>query len=132
MGYKEISHTADWAISVWGEDIESLFIDAALGMYSLMGIQTNPSDVKKTKVILNGDDPESLLVSFLSELLYIIENNDSLFDKINLNINGKTLIAQLNGHGILSIQKVIKAVTYHNLEIINSNGLVQTEIVFDV
>lgn len=132
MGYKEVSHTADWAILVWGEDIESLFIDAARGMYSLMGIHADTSIKKTNSLTIRGDDRESLLVEFLSELLFIVENEKSMFDEIKLVVEGKVLTAQLAGHDILSIQKLIKAVTFHKLEIRRPDDLLQAEIVFDV
>ena len=132
MGFKEIRHTADWALLVWGKDIESLFINSAQGMYSLMGTQPNRSYKENKSITIQGDDHESLLVAFLSELLFIAEFEKVLYEEINLVAEERVLNAQLAGYGILSIQKQIKAVTFHNLEIIKSDGLFQTEIVFDV
>ena len=132
MGYKEVSHTADWAILVWGKDIESFFFDAAQGMYSLMGIHADSSVKKNNSLTIQGDDLESLLVDFLSELLFIVENERSMYDEIKLVVEGNILKAQLTGHGILSFQKLIKAVTFHKLEISKPDDLFQAEIVFDV
>ena len=132
MSFKEIKHTADWSLKVWGIDIHSLFKDAANGMYSLMGIHPNQNNRKRSSFTLQEDDLESQLVAFLSELLYLVESENVVFDKINLTFNDKGLTAKLEGCEILSIEKVIKAVTFHNMAIKKDQGQYIVEIVFDV
>jgi SHS2 domain-containing protein len=132
MSFKEIKHTADWSLQVWGKDLLSLFKDAATGMYSLMGIHPNQSNRKKTSFTLQEDDIESLLVAYLSELLYLLESKNVVFDEINLVISSNELTAQLEGCEIQSIEKIIKAVTFHNMAIKMIQDQYMVEIVFDV
>jgi RNA-splicing ligase RtcB len=35
--YRELEHTADWALQVWSPTLEGLFTEAAKGMYTLSG-----------------------------------------------------------------------------------------------
>ena len=132
MSFKEIKHTADLSLQIWGKDILSLFKDAANGMYSLMGIHPNQNNQKRTSFTLQEDDLESLLVAFLSELLYLMESENVVFDKINLEINNNESTAQLEGCEILSIEKIIKAVTFHNMAIKKIQNQYMVDIVFDV
>ena len=72
-GYKELAHTADWALKVWAPDLGGLFIQAAQGMYALMGLTLDEMPCDEYIFEVNGHDAEGLLVSFLEELLYQAE-----------------------------------------------------------
>ena len=83
-GYLEISHTADWALKVWALDLPGLFEQAAHGMYALLQIQLQPGGHYSCPVDLDAEDAEGLLVSFLSELLYLTDQEGLGFDDFNL------------------------------------------------
>jgi SHS2 domain-containing protein len=132
FGFEEIEHTADWALHVWAPDQSILFSQSAVGMYWLMqtSLQAEP---RVTRAIdLEGGDHESLLVSFLSELLYIGEMEGLGFDRLDVKITGPRLHAQVEGAPIAEIKKEIKAVTYHNLAILSTSRGYEVTIVFDV
>ena len=131
-GYKERPHTADLSLDVWAQDVPTLFTEAAKGMYALMGgrIATSPREIRH--LVLSDPDKESLLVSFLSELIYLNEIEQLGFSQFEISIENQTLEGILVG-GYWSDQvKSIKAVTYHNLVITNNNGIFEVTIVFDV
>lgn len=131
-GYREVEHTADWQIEVWAPDLPLLFKQAALGMYALSDTRLRPEARLTREIKLQGQDPESLLVSFLTELLYLGESQGLGFDRFNLQINGDYLFAQVEGAPIQTQSKEIKAVTYHNLEIRETSRGLEVSIVFDV
>jgi SHS2 domain-containing protein len=131
-GYREIEHTADWQLFVWAPTLPALFCEAARGMYALSGLQVDqPLNTKRTLQLEEGD-VESLLVRFLSELLYFAEQSRLAFPEIELKLDETRLFAELKGAQILSQAKEIKAVTYHKLAIKQVNQQVQVSIVFDV
>lgn len=132
MGFKEIKHTADWALLVWGENIETLFKEAARGMYALMSAQPVRAPRRIYEFSTNQTDLESQLVSFLSELLYYSEQEKLIFDSFDFKLSESEFFARMEGTEIASIQKLIKAVTFHNLEIKQRSQGYQVEIVFDV
>jgi len=132
MPFKEIHHTADWSIRVWAEDLPTLFSEAALGLLAISGIVLSETPHIRREIEIHSPDPESLLVAFLSELIYCAEQENVAFGKITIELNGDHLIAKLAGAPIQKINKYIKAVTYHNLKIIESMSGFKTEIVFDV
>jgi SHS2 domain-containing protein len=131
-GYQEVEHTADWQLEVWAPDLPLLFEQAALGMYALSDTRLEPEARLTREIELQGQDPESLLVSFLTELLYLGESQGLGFDGFDLQINGAYLFAQVEGAPIQTQSKEIKAVTYHNLEIRETSRGLEVSIVFDV
>lgn len=132
QGFTEVEHTADWELEVWAPDIPSLLKRAAQGMYWLAGVEINKK-IRKSRIFeILSDNPENLLVSFLSELLYFVERDNLCFENIDLELDGMKLIVKGTCNPIISLQKEIKAVTYHNLKIqVEPEGL-RVRIVFDV
>lgn len=131
-GFREIQHTADWELEAWAPDLPALLEQAARGMYTLAGVQLHPDPRQGRSLTLVTGDPESLLVKFLSELLWLAEHDSLAFDTFDLQLNGETLHAQLNGAPIAALAKEIKAVTYHNLAIQPTGRGLEVRIVFDV
>lgn len=131
-GYQEIEHTADWELLVWAPHIEGLFEQTARGMYSLMGIVLDDDSRILREFNLQAGDGESMLVNFLSELLYYIEMEGIGFDEFQLTVKNFCISAKIAGARILSMQKEIKAVTYHGLNIHHTERGLEVRIVFDV
>ena len=132
MGFEEISHTADWSARVWAPDLPSLFVEAARAMSSLSGtVIGNGTRVRRT-FETEGPDVESLLVAFLSELVYYQEQENLTFDVFDLKVAAQWLKVQMEGAPTASLEKAIKAVTYHNLNIAKTVEGFETTIVFDV
>ena len=132
MGFDEIPHTADWSIRVWADDLEKLLTQAALGMLWLTGAEMiDEPRVTKTFITDESDD-ESLLIAFLSEIVYITEQENLGFDKFELSIKNGRLKVEMEGAPLKSINKAIKAVTWHNLEINKTARGLEVELVFDV
>ena len=132
MGFEEISHTADWSARVWAEDLPSLFAEAARAMNSLSGTTTGKEPRVKRTFDATGPDAESLLVAFLSELVFYEEHENLAFDLFELELGRKRLKVEMEGARIVSVDKAIKAVTYHNLKIRETDQGFETTIVFDV
>jgi SHS2 domain-containing protein len=131
-GFREIAHTADWELEVWAPNFPSLLVQSALGMYSLSGIQLKKDPKLELEFDLDAMDAESLLVDFLSELNFIRESQNLAFDEFDLDIKDFQLHARLGGKYIEYSSKEIKAVTFHQLRIIQIEGVLNVNIVFDV
>jgi SHS2 domain-containing protein len=131
-GYLEISHTADWALKVWAPNLPGLFEQAAHGMYALLQIRLQPGGDYECPVDLDAEDAEGLLVSFLSELLYLTEQEGLGFEIFDLVVDEIHLSGRMIGAPVESQAKEIKAVTYHNLVIQKTERGLETTIVFDV
>lgn len=134
-GFEEVAHTADLEIRAWGDDLKSLFIAAAEGMFHLSGIEDYQQGFSaiREEISLNAMDYEGLLILFLEELLYRLTEDYMRFDINKLTINDNfSLKAKLHGTQIQSYRRDIKAVTYHRLNIQETDNGYSVNIVFDI
>ena len=101
-------------------------------MNALAGVQLAPGPRTPRIFESAAPEPESLLVAFLSELVYAAEQEHLAFDEFKIQMIGAGLKVEMSGAPILSLNKAIKAVTYHNLQIRQTECGCEVEIVFDV
>jgi SHS2 domain-containing protein len=130
---QEIEHTADWAIRVRGRHLPELFANAALGMASLMADLNAIEPNIERQMALDAFDIETLLVSWLSELLWFNEETGAVFVLFEIKtLTSIHLEATAWGGPVSSQWKQIKAVTFHDLEIIETDDGCEVTVVFDV
>ena len=134
IGFEEIEHTADNALLVRGRSWEQLLINAALGMNSLMVPDiSNIGSQSRIPAVVDAIDAEGLLVEWLSELAYWAEKELLVFTRFEFQQASATMVrATLFGGHVHQLQKHIKAVTYHNLEIVKTDKGLTATVVFDV
>lgn len=131
--YEELEHTADWALRVRGQDFQTLLQNAALGMISLMGAVAKSDPGSQRWIELEAQDRESLLVTWLEELLFEMETRNVIVEVEDINLVSDTrLQARVVERPIAEMQKEIKAVTYHGLTISESAAGFEATVVFDV
>lgn len=135
--YEIISHTADIRLQVSGNTPRELFLGALLGMSQILKknscLETKQLPVK-IETSVSSVDQTSLLIDFLNEVLAMSFENMAVFCKIQFRVIGeKSLDAILEGMLIKEFDEDIKAVTYHEAEIIkNREGNLETMIIFDI
>jgi SHS2 domain-containing protein len=132
--FEEVEHTADWALRVRGRDLRELLVNAARGMSRLLvpDLDAVSTDVER-RFELDTLDAESLLVEWLSELAYWAEAEMLVFREFDLRrVAPDHLEAAVRGGHASDLQKHIKAVTYHDLEIIHKENGLEATVVFDV
>jgi SHS2 domain-containing protein len=140
MGWQEIPHTADWAVRVWADDLAGLLAESARAMNALAGARLVEEERLTRALEADAPDAESLLVAFLSELIFYQEQEHLAFDQYRFEarpeqgrrVEGLKLKVEMGGAPIQKIDKAIKAVTYHNLKIQKTARGLEAEIVFDV
>lgn len=134
VAFKEIEHTADRALRIYGSDLQELLINAADGMNSLLVQDYNGFCLQEEQPVeLDAIDSESLLVEWLSELAYWAETELLVFHKFDLHSVSPTHVkATVHGNRVAQLDNHIKAVTYHNLEIIQTDEGLTATVVFDV
>jgi SHS2 domain-containing protein len=131
-GCREVEHTADWELEVWAPDLAGLLEQAACGMFQLAGLRLQPGPRLTRSLLVDASDRETLLVQFLSELLYLSEGEGIGFDQYRITLDGFHLQVEAGGAPLASIDKEIKAVTYHRLAVRQAGGVYRVNIVFDV
>ncbi|OHB98855.1 MAG: hypothetical protein A2Z57_07005 [Planctomycetes bacterium RIFCSPHIGHO2_12_39_6] len=135
--YTIIDHTADIGIDVFGDTLQDLFSNAGFALFDII---TDLSTVEcKVKHSLNiiGVDKEQLLVNWLSELLFLHDVKNLLFKNFCVNqLSDYQLNADVSGEVFDEkrhiIKTEVKAVTYHNLSIIQKDQQWKTRIIFDL
>ena len=134
LGFEEIEHTADHALKVYGKNLKELFISAAKGMTSLMMADISAVSGEIEKVVnIEAIDTESLLVEWLGELAYWAEAESLVFKTFNIHrLTANRVDASVMGVKVPALDKYIKAVTYHNLNIVTTRQGLEVTIVFDV
>lgn len=133
MAWREIEHTADWAIEVTAPHLPGLFRDAAAGLYGLAGCELGNRSPDRDEICVEGPDVETLLVSFLDELLFQLEVHRVAHTTLVPRIDGEELSVITSPVRVVAVNKEIKAVTFHDLEIVQTDdGNFHATVVFDV
>ncbi|MHC4537783.1 MAG: archease [Planctomycetota bacterium] len=132
-----IDHTADIGVTVYGKYLKDLFTNAAHAMFSLMANLDNMEEKIIRKIEITAPDQESLLVSWLNELLYIYDAEYMLFKRFDIiHLDENRLKAKASGEKINlerhELKTDIKAATYHMLKIEKTvNDSFRAQIIFD-
>lgn len=131
-----LDHTADTGIIAYGVTPHELFENAAWGMFDLMFDLDGLDPMRDVPVIAGGESLEELLVNWLSELLYHSESLDlalCYFTVDRLEEGG----VQGSAGGVPAPAfelrgPPIKAVTYHDLAVVENPDSWWARVIFDV
>jgi len=131
--FEILDHKADLVLRIFGKTKKELFENAMLGMFEGARYEKENGKSFKEKIKIKSIDLPSLLVDFLSEILYLVETKKLVFEKINFKKFTETEIeAALIGKPLKRMGVHIKGVTYHGLEILRKNDIWQATILFDI
>ena len=131
--YKVIDHPSDIGIEAFGKDRKELFENSAFGMMDMMFDLSGIKEEASFDVKASADDPESLLVSWLSELLYLSDSKRVALSNFKITkISDTELEAKARGGKIGKVKRFVKAATYNQLEVKKEKGSWKSRIVFDV
>ncbi|NOY40142.1 MAG: archease [Nitrospirae bacterium] len=136
-GFEILDISGDVGLRVHGRSLEELFINSALGLYSLI---TELSDVEPAETVdikVNRESLDGLLVGWLNELIFRFDTYGFIGKEVRIkNINENRVEAEIKGEefdperherGLL-----VKAATYHNIRIERNNGIWIAEVVLDI
>ena len=132
--FEEIPHTADWSFRAFGRNESELFANAAHALFTLEGAtpQVDANPVARD-VFIAAIDWEALLVSWLNELLFLQEQHREVYDEfIFARLAPTELQARALGKPRAAMDKIIKAATFHNLKIEQTQDGWQVVVVVDV
>ena len=142
-GFKRVEHLSDTGIEFYGNKLEKLFENAAMGMFSIIiDIDSVISKDKiKVNIITSHDDLGDLLVLWLEKIIYHFETASMVFAAFKVNsvkrsCQGYKLEAEIMGENFDSnrheIKTGIKAPTYHQLEVKNNGQKWWGRVIFDI
>lgn len=131
-GFEELDHTADWALRVWAPDLAGLIEAAGEGMLALAGAMPAGPGRMRRHVVLQAEDREGLLVSWLEDLLFHLEIHQVTATGCTCTVHDSQVEAEIEEAHSTVPDKPIKAVTYHNLAIRDTAEGLEAIVVFDV
>ncbi|MFQ5944791.1 MAG: archease [Anaerolineae bacterium] len=134
-GFRELDHTADVAVRVWGDSLSALLANAGYAMFFLMSDQLAQVSLEAERSLaLEAGDRETLLVDWLSELLFLHEMEGELYREFEVRASEELRLSARvrGGKPRAPLRRFIKAVTYHGLEVVPRDGGLETSIVFDI
>lgn len=130
--FEILEHKADLKIRAFGETKEELFQNALFGMTESQKAEILIGKAKK-EIKIKSLDLETLLVDFLSEVLYLTQVNREIYNDIKFTKFTDTgLEGELMGQKVERFGEDIKGVTYHDLDIRQKNGFWQAIVLFDI
>jgi len=136
--YTILPHIADVRMHVSAATQEDLFRSALLGMSEIQRKEVcagQSADLILTeKVEVQSSDITTLLIDFLSEVLTLGHIRKAVFCKVEfISLTETELSAIIQGKSVEDYDEDIKAVTYHEADIIiNSDQQLETIILFDI
>jgi SHS2 domain-containing protein len=135
--FEYIDHTADLGFKARGATLETLFVHAA---QALFGVLVSPKTIllrEQRAVDVSAASLDSLLVSWLNELLYIFEIENLLLRKFQINsMDERSLHAIAEGEFLdpsrHKIKTGIKAATYHQVYVEKRHGIWECRVFLDL
>jgi SHS2 domain-containing protein len=131
------THTADVMMLIEAKKLQDLFTEGVIGMSNILkeSFCIKPQKIDK-KIIIRvlALDCTNLLIDFLSEVLTNSYVENLVFCRFEiLEFSENKIVAELSGTHIEWFDEEIKAVTYHEANVIkNKKGLWETSIIFDI
>ncbi|MCU0603647.1 MAG: archease [Desulfobacterales bacterium] len=132
--FEEIEHTADRALRIYGTSWAEFLVNAARGMNSILAAAPARTPGRRSKSVqLEAIDAESLLVAWLSELAYWAEAESLIFDRFVFHeLDAARMKSTVTGSAVDHLDRHVKAVTYHGLNIVQDAAGFSATVVFDV
>ncbi len=136
-GYETLPHTGDLALLIRGRDLKELFLNGAMGLFSVITDRRRIRKRVQKEVALCAEDRETLLVQWMGELLFLYDARGLLFRSFSIEeITETSLKALALGEPFEEkrhpLKTQVKAVTYHGIKIEERGGILRARVVLDI
>ena len=135
--YEIFEHTADVGLRARADSVETLFAEAARGLFSV--IVDDPAGVRCREEVplhVDGNDTAYLLHDWLCELLYLFAGRGLLLAEFDVRVNPDGLDAVTKGEPYdparHRLAGEVKAVTYHGLKVEQTTEGWLAEVILDL
>jgi SHS2 domain-containing protein len=135
--YEFFEHTADLGLRIRAQDLDSLFAEAGVGLFSAI-----VDDLKAVRpqqrvdLQISGDDREFLLFDWLKELLYRFDAEHLLFSQFEVHSRDDGLSGAAWGERLdrtrHELAHEVKAITYHGLRVEQMADGWMAEVIVDI
>lgn len=134
--FNEIDHSGDIGIEARGDNIESLFCNAARGLFGLL-VRNKVGHAISRRVSVRSESYENLLVDWLSEIISCASLHGEVYGDVAVEACGDyfidaTLMGEPIDAGRHDLRFEVKAATYHTLEFRKTEAGCFARIIFDL
>lgn len=131
--FEILEHPADIGFRAFGDTLPELYAQAALAMLSIADDPESVQPLNEYRLAVESGDRESLMVDWLSEILYWFDGKQISFHEIAVTELADTAIrAVARGELRRQARIIVKAVTYHQLKIEQRGGVWVAEVYLDI
>ncbi len=144
--FRELDHTADLRVEIIGKDEQDLLANAIESLYVLVGLQgvaRQTEDGPLEELEINCRDTEEALVELLGEILYraTVERKRIYLHELSARSGGEDtgrckVIVRGVWHALTAEEvsglREIKAVTYHDVQILRTGKGLAARVVMDL
>ena len=135
--YEYFEHTADVGLRARAGDLDTLFAEAARGLFALIVDNLDAVHARRDRSIQLPAAPTSdLFFDWLGELLYTFETPHLLLSTFDVHITPTGLSATVAGEPVdpdrHRLGSEVKAVTYHGLTVQKDQDGYVAEVILDI
>lgn len=135
--FEVIDISGDVGLKSYGKSLKEAFLNAALGMTSLITDLDAIEEKKTITVSVESHSRDGLLVAWLNELIFHFDTYGFIGKKVDIEqFSGNKITATITGEefdpGRHEGKLLIKAATYHNLRVEKAGNLWEIEVIFDI
>lgn len=129
-------HHGDLRVALRAPSLAALFEEAGRALAEVVaGAPAGPNDADSNDVetvALTAPDREALLVEWLNELIYLTETRRRVYDRARvLQIDDHALTAEVRGRPAVGERTLVKAATFHDLQIREDAGGASATVLLD-
>jgi len=135
--FRTLEHTADVGFEAFGATREEVFANAARALINLIVDLDTINPREEVTLHIHGPDAESVLVNWLSELLYLQDAEGWLFRDFEIqSLHDDSLSALARGEKFQSsrhqVKLLVKAITYHQLALEKTSQGWRAQVYVDI
>ncbi len=135
--FEILEHPSDLGIKAQGSSLQEAFCSAAHGLISIIAGSSVIESRENREIFVSAIDRENLLVRWLTEILYLFDAEKFLTGGITFeSFSDTALKARVKGEPYTAtrheLKLDVKAITYHQLNIKEENGLWTARVFVDI
>ncbi|MCX5796370.1 MAG: archease [Elusimicrobia bacterium] len=134
-GFRILPHTSEMGLEVTAPDWASFYRCAAEGLLAIYGLRPGKHGTAEVDRSFAAETPEDIVVSWLTELIFLIGTEKLVPAKIEVLKAGPQdlrVVIKGNRGNDISLAREIKAVTYHGLEVESGRSGMKARIILDL
>ena len=135
--FEVLDISGDIGLKAFGKNKDEAFINAAVGMYSLITNLDTVEEKKSIDVSVESNTSDGLLVSWLNELIFHFDAYGFIGKRVEIShFSENKMAATIKGEefdpGCHEGKLLIKAATYHRLKLEKRREGWEIEVIFDI